>query len=203
MPRLDGVGAWRRGARCPRPTLDLYDIEPSAAPQELAVAIATGTFSVHRRPLGSREPDMVISGGIPSADQIGSYPMSSSFRSVAGQDGAGCDGGELAGGTISGGGGSIDTGGVTMMPGADAPVSAAGGACGSVSAQRRPAKIRLPSTKAAATMKSVFIGPISLTPVPLYSDRTDAAGELACRVARPTQKDVPCPVLMPRTTRAR
>jgi hypothetical protein len=60
MPRLDGVGAWRRGARCPRPTLDLYDIEPSAAPQELAVAIATGTFAVHRRPLGSREPDMVI-----------------------------------------------------------------------------------------------------------------------------------------------
>jgi len=87
-----------------------------------------------------------------------------------------------------------------MMPGADAPVSAAGGACGSVSAQRRPAKIRLPSTKAAATMKSVFIGPISLTPVPLYSDRTDAAGELACRVARPTQKDVPCPVLMARAT---
>jgi hypothetical protein len=118
--------------------------------------------------------------------------MSSSFRSVAGQDGAGRAGGELAGGIISGRGGRIETGGVTMMPGADWPVSAAGGASGSVSARRRPTEQRQHSTTAATTVNSLFIQPISLRPVFLYSDPTDAAWELRRRVARPTQKDVPC-----------
>jgi hypothetical protein len=79
-----------------------------------------------------------------------------------------------------------------MMPGADDPVSAAGGACGSVSEQRRPAEKKHPSTTAATTVNSLFIQPISLRLVPLYSDPTDWARELPCRVARPTQKDVPC-----------
>jgi hypothetical protein len=124
------------------------------------------------------------------------HPISSSFRSVAGQEGGGRDGEELAGGIISGGGGRRDTGGVTMMPGADRPVSAAGGACGSGSALRHSAQIRLPSAKAADTMKSVFIRPISLRRVSLYRDRTNAARELLCRVARPTQKHALCPGLM-------
>ena len=124
-----------------------------------------------------RRPD----GG---AQESRAHPMSSSFRSVAGQDG----GGELAGGIISGGSG-VETGGVTMMPaGGDGAVSAAGGACGSVSAQRRSAEKRQPSATAPTTVISLFIQPISLRPVPLYSDPADAARELPCRVARPTQK---------------
>jgi hypothetical protein len=92
--------------------------------------------------------------------------MSSSFRSVAGQDG----GGELAGGIISGGSG-VEAGGVTMMPaGGEGAVSAAGGGCGSVSAQRRSAEKRQPSATAPTTVISLFIQPISLRPVPLYSD---------------------------------
>ena len=96
--------------------------------------------------------------------------MSSSFRSVAGQDG----GVELAGGTISGRNG-IDTGGVTMMPaGGEGSVSAAGGACGSVSARGHSADKRQPSATAATTVNSLFMHPISLRPVPLYSDVTGA-----------------------------
>jgi hypothetical protein len=117
--------------------------------------------------------------------------MSSSFRSVAGQDGAGDDGGgeELEGGAISGRG-RIENGGVTMMPGADGAVSVAGVAPGSVSAQRRSTEKKQPSATAATTVNSLFIQPISLRAVSLYSDPTDATRELPCRVARLTQKNV-------------
>jgi len=81
----------------------------------------------------------------------------------------------LAGGIISGGSG-VETGGVTMMPaGGDGAVSAAGGACGSVSAQRRSAEKRQPSATAPTTVISLFIQPISLRPARLYSDPADAA----------------------------
>jgi hypothetical protein len=119
--------------------------------------------------------------------------MSSSFRSVAGQDGAGDDGGgeELEGGAISGRG-RIENGGVTMMPGADGAVSVAGVAPGSVSAQRRSTEKKQPSATAATTVNSLFIQSISLRAVSLYSDPTGAAWELPYRVARLTQKDVFC-----------
>jgi hypothetical protein len=41
-------------------------------------------------------------------------------------------------------------------------------------------------------VNSLFIQPISLRAVSLYSDPTGAAWELPCRVARLTQKDVLC-----------
>jgi hypothetical protein len=97
----------------------------------------------------------------------------------------------LEGGAISGRG-RIENGGVTMMPGADGAVSVAGVAPGSVSAQRRSTEKKQPSATAATTVNSLFIQPISLRAVSLYSDPTDATRELPCRVARLTQKDVFC-----------
>jgi hypothetical protein len=107
---------------------------------------------------------------------------------VAGQDG----GGELAGGIISGGSG-VEAGGVTMMPaGGEGAVSAAGGGCGSVSAQRRSAEKRQPSATAPTTVISLFIQPISLRPVPLYSDPADAAREPHTALLGRHRKDVLC-----------
>src|SRR5262249_10262944 len=74
----------------------------------------------------------------------------------------------------------------------DGAVSVAGVAPGSVSAQRRSTEKKQPSATAAITVNSLFIQPISLRAVSLYSDPTGVARELPCRVARLTPKDVFC-----------
>src|SRR5262245_40160209 len=66
-----------------------------------------------------------------------------------------------------------------MMPaGGDGATSAAAGASVSVSAHRRAEK-RQPSAKAATTVNSVFMEPISLRPVSLYRNPTGAAERTA------------------------